>query len=287
MSHLPPPTRCIQSAEQICQDPLSCESQYSRYTPGLSLSICEFIRPAYYSLRSTSIHILNDDTLLNIFYLNLPIDLPVDEDFNHSINDWESYQERRWYKLAHVCQRWRSLILASASYLRHCLFCTYCTPVAQMLAHSPSLPLVIDYFDEDDDVTTEDEEGILLALQHRDRVRSIRLQMPVPSLQILTMAMSDEFGTLECLVITPPTKEDTSLVHPKTFQAPRLRHLLLMIPIGSPLLTTAQAVNLVSLCLGNILQSENFHPNYLLQPLLHIARDTLDSLPLSYSQPRC
>ena len=155
-----------------------------------------------------------------------------------------------------------------------------------MLAHSPPLPLLIDYFDEDDDVTTEDEEGILLALQHRDRVRSIRLQMPVPSLQKPTMAMSDKFGILECLVITPPTKEDTSLVLPKTFQAPRLRHLLLMnfaFPIGSPLLTTAQAVNLFSLCLGDILQSAHFHPNDLLQSLLHTPR--LETLFIDFDSP--
>ncbi|KAH9983228.1 hypothetical protein BJV74DRAFT_952567 [Russula compacta] len=234
----------------------------------------------------TFIHILNDDVLLNIFYLYLPIYLPVDEVIDHIVNDWESHQERRWYKLVHVCRRWRSLILASASHLRLCLLCTYRTPVAEMLAHSPPLPLIIDYFDEDDDVTTEDEEGILLALQHRDRVRSIRFQGPVSYLQEPTMAMDDEFIILECLVIMPPTKEDTSLVLPKTFQAPRLRHLLLMnfvFPLGPPLLTTAQAVNLVSLFLGNILQSAHFHPNDLLQPLLHTPQ--LETLFIDFHSP--
>jgi len=35
-----------------------------------------------------------------------------------------------------------------------------------MLAHSLPLPLAIDYVEEDREITTEDEGGILLALQH-------------------------------------------------------------------------------------------------------------------------
>ena len=42
-----------------------------------------------------------------------------------------------------------------------------------MLAHSPTLPLVIDYFRAltDRDISAEDEEGIILALEQHDRVR--------------------------------------------------------------------------------------------------------------------
>jgi hypothetical protein len=50
-----------------------------------------------------------------------------------------------------------------------------------MLAHSPPLPLVIDY--EGGDITTEDEEAITLALEHRDRVRHIRFNLPALKLQ--------------------------------------------------------------------------------------------------------
>ncbi|KAH9983233.1 hypothetical protein BJV74DRAFT_952571 [Russula compacta] len=234
----------------------------------------------------TSIHILNDDVLLNIFYLYLPISLPVDEDHAYLV-DVQGWHQECWYKLAHICHRWRCLVLASASYLRLSLLCTYRMPVADMLAHSPPLPLIIDYFhDNDHDVTTEDEEQILLALQHSDRVRSIRLLMPVRGLQKPTKAIDNEFAILECLVIMPPTKEITGLVLPKTFQAPHLRHLLLMnfvFPLGSPLLMTSQAVNLVSLSLGDILQSANFHPNDLLQPLLHTPQ--LETLWIDFHTP--
>jgi hypothetical protein len=52
---------------------------------------------------------------------------------------------RWWYRLAHVCQRWRNLILGSASYLGLSLVCTNGAPVENMLAHSPPLPLTVDY----------------------------------------------------------------------------------------------------------------------------------------------
>jgi hypothetical protein len=52
-----------------------------------------------------------------------------------------------------------------------------------MLAHSPPLPLVIDYYD--DDITAEDEKAMILALEQRDRVRRIRFHLPVLKLQKL------------------------------------------------------------------------------------------------------
>jgi hypothetical protein len=67
-------------------------------------------------------------------------------------------------------------MLRSASYLGLCLVCTRGTPVADMLAHSPPLPLIIDHINQDPVTTAEDEEGILLALQHHDRVRRVRLE---------------------------------------------------------------------------------------------------------------
>ena len=107
---------------------------------------------------------------------------------------------RWWYRLAHVCQRWRNLILGSASYLRLSFVCTNGTPVQDMLAHFPPLPLTIDYGDEDG-ITAEDEEGILLALEQRHRVRHLRLVIPVQSLQNLATAIDEEFPVLEYLIL--------------------------------------------------------------------------------------
>jgi hypothetical protein len=135
-----------------------------------------------------------------------------------------------------------------------------------MLAHSPPLPLVIDYYFQGD-INAEDEEGAILALKQRDRVRRVRLQIPVADLQRLIVAMDEEYPILEFLLIALP-KEDSSatLVFPEALQAPHLRHLTLegpSLPIRSRLLTTA--VGLVTLWLHMVHPSTYFHPNTLLQ----------------------
>ena len=212
-----------------------------------------------------SIHILDDDSLLNIFFLYRPVLLDEDEDIRLLVV--RRAREHWWYKFTHVCRRWRHLVLASASHLGLCLICKYGTPVADMLAHSPPLPLIIDYRARD--ITAEDEEeGIILALQHRNRVRRIRLRIPIPSLQKVLLAIDDEFPILEHIYIVPLAKHDMRLILPKTFQAPHLRRLLLSnfaIPIRSPLLTTT--VGLVALSLEWIHPSAYFRPNDLLQRL--------------------
>ena len=68
------------------------------------------------------------------------------------------------------------------------------TPIADMLAHSPPLPLVIDYHQKVSaaaNVTAEDEEGALLAFKQRDRVLRVRLAMPVTNLQKVVAAMGN------------------------------------------------------------------------------------------------
>jgi hypothetical protein len=229
---------------------------------------------------------LDDDSLLNLFRLYRP-DFVDEDETNDDIvllgGNWD--RERWWYKLTQVCRRWRYLILDSATYLGLCLLCTYGTPVADMLAHSPPLPLIVNHFGLDGhNITVEVEEGILLALQHRDRVRRIRLDMPVPNLQRLLLAMDGEFPMLENLVLMPPDKHDVGLVLPKAFQAPHVHHLILVnfdFPIGSALLTTG--VGLVTLFLDYIFPSAYFRPNYFVERLTLMPQ--LEILGLSFHSP--
>jgi hypothetical protein len=156
-----------------------------------------------------------------------------------------------------------------------------------MLAYSPPLPLMIYYIGVtgvDYDLTTEDEEGIMLALQHRDRLRCIRVEMPVPTLEKFLAAMDYEFPILEFLQIIPPMDLENRLILPLTFQAPRLRHLILdrlASPIGSPLL--ASAIALVTLLLPWINPSTYSHPNHVLQMLSHLPG--LEKLQIGLSSP--
>ena len=193
--------------------------------------------------------------------------------------------EHWWYKLAHVCQRWRKLILESSLYLDLSLVCTEGTPVTDMLAHSPPLPLVIDYFNRFYDITAEDEEGTVLALKQRDGVRRIRLWMPPTSVQKLIVAIDEEYPILEYLVIMPRIKDNSTILQfPDTLQAPHLRCLSLIgfaIPTGSRLLTTV--VGLVMLELVMIHPSTYFHPNTLLRWLSSMPQ--LKALVIHFTSP--
>ena len=268
MSYLASFPSSIQYTKAAGRGATSGESQRQRYA-----SFSCFALLAYWSVSliwssplTPSIHILDDDSLLNVFYLYRPFLLGEDGDENGrltgGVEDW--VRGRWWYKLSHVCQRWRRIILGSASHLGLSLVCTHGTPVANMLAHSPPLPLVIDYrLDQDGD-----EEGAILALKQYGRARWIRLVMPVTRLQKLIAAMDDEYPILEYLIIGHVVENRSSiLMLPETLQAPHLCHLALFgffaLPIESRLLTTA--VDLVTLYLIMVRPSTYFHPNTLLQ----------------------
>ena len=228
------------------------------------------------------INFLDDDSLLNIFYHCQPVLLDEVSVRISQGGDWD--RERWWYKLAQVCRRWRALILDSPTHLGLNLLCTYGTPVAEMLARSPCRPLILDY--KDHDITSEEEEGIMLALQHHhDRVRRIRLgPLPFPKLQKIIMAMDKEFPDLDFLHIAPPHKHAAGLELPDTFQAPRLRHLTLMgfsFPIIPPFL--AAVVGLATLSLQNLPPSAYFCPDDLLQQLSSLPQ--LETLTVTFKSP--
>ena len=174
-----------------------------------------------------AINAFSDDLLFKIFSHCRPV--PSDEhedDDNRDLEGRKWANERWWYKLARICRRWRCLVLSSASHLRLRLLCTYGTPVLDMLTYSATLPLIIDYSDEDRGFTAQDEEGIWIALRRRRRVRRIRLWVPAPSLRRLLAAMDGEFPMLENLYLKPLTNDDNDLALPVSFHAPHLRHFV-------------------------------------------------------------
>ena len=225
---------------------------------------------------TTLVHVLDDDSLLIVFSLCRPVILDESEANNvQLIEGGEWARERWWYRLIQVCHRWRSLVLQSAFYLQVSLVCGRGTPVADMLAQSPPVPLIIDHYDNEHlELTPEDEQGIVLALHHRDRVRRVRLLKPIPTLQKLILALDGEYPILEFLIIQhqrfhrPVVEPKTNLKFPDTFRAAHVCQVLLRnfaTPIDSPPLATM--VNLVTLFLSQIPLSAHIHPNSLLQRL--------------------
>ena len=231
------------------------------------------------------VHMLDDDSLLNLFHFCRPAMIDeYESDAGRILQGGIWDREQWWYKLTHVCRRWRCLILASASHLNLRLVCRRGTPVADMLTNSPLLPLIIDHIRPIDSITAEDEAGIMLALQHRDRVRRIRLEMPLWNLQKLIPAMDEEFPMLEYLYIAPPAKYDSWLILPNTFQAPHLRHLILMnfaFSIRSPLVMIS--TGLVTLSLQHTPRSVFSHPSDLLQQLSLMPQ--LETLGITFHSP--
>jgi hypothetical protein len=236
----------------------------------LCLLTCEQSRHRTSNLSHISIHNLDDDSLFHMFYVFRPNIMNVDE---VGVIRWSWLGERWWYKLVQVCRRWRYLILGSASHLHLRLLCTTGTPVADMLAHSLPFPLIINYDERDHSLSAEEEEGMMLALEHHDRVECIYLWLPVPSLQKTIPAIEGVFPALEYLHIGPPAKHNTRLTLPPTFEAPSLRYLELthfVSPIGSSLLSTA--TGLVILALEWIHPSTYPHPTSFLQQFLVIRK---------------
>lgn len=216
----------------------------------------------------TPIHILDNDSLLEIFFLCRPLTWDESESTNDETFDEGGRNcERWWYTFVHVCRRWRYLMLECASHLHLSLVCARGTPVAAMLANSLPFPIIIDHFDQRYGITAGDEQGIILAPHHRDRVRHIRLRNPISLLQKFIIALNGEFPILEDLLIqnrSYPILANMSLNIPKTFRAPHLRHLMLIgfdIPLGSPLNTTMG--NLVTLNLDLIATTLTFSEYYL------------------------
>ena len=212
--------------------------------------------------RRTCIDILDDNSLLNIFYHCRPPLLLEGGDVD-GIGLWDERWGYYywWYKLARVCRRWRRLILMSPFYLGASFVCRPGTPVAAMLAHSPPLPLIIDHIYLDNNISAEDEETTRLALEQCGHVHHICLRIGAPPLMRLLAAIDGPFPVLEYLYICPLTWPDTGCSLPSTFWAPSLRHLMLhdfAFQIGSPL-----PVGLVTLSL-ECNQSANFSLNELL-----------------------
>ena len=121
-----------------------------------------------------------------------------------------------WFKLTHVCRRWRWIIFKSPLGLRLQLHCTYGTPVLKNLECWPPFPLVMNYGGSLflPPPSPQDEDNIMAALKHSDRACSISLTVSSSLLKKLS-TISEPFSELEELVLL--SKHDLQLTLPSAF----------------------------------------------------------------------
>ncbi|KAI9511485.1 hypothetical protein F5148DRAFT_326589 [Russula earlei] len=185
----------------------------------------------------TTIEMLLDEVLLEIF------------DF-YRIANVQSLRGRpwRWKKLVHVCRRWRHVIYASPLRLDLQLSCSYGTPVRTLLGCWPPLPLAIQYggLPGRKPPALEDEDDIIAALQHPERIWKIELTVTNSLSGKLESLLQKPFPILSHLEIS---QDNTGWVLPSVFlgrSTPRLA-VIYLYEIAFPALTTLHlSVNAVT-----------------------------------------
>ena len=173
-----------------------------------------------------------------------------------------------WFKLVHVCRKWRRIVLASPSRLDLSLVLIKHNPGKMQTVYTPRLPPIpirIDYDHSFRTMTNKDIDRVVAALRQRDRrVRGIVFKggdLQQQQLEKVFKAMKRPFPSLERLEIYRSSLDDRKLQIPPTFlrgSAPRLRRLKLF-PVSfksiSQLLSSATVLVELSLSIDTIFGS--------------------------------
>jgi hypothetical protein len=173
-----------------------------------------------------AIETLSDDVLLEIF--DLCLDKFEDEDIDPWYDMGDEEDERHsydaWYALAHVCQSWRYVVFASPRRLKLRLHCSR-RRVREMLGVWPAFPIVV----WDIASFISDEDNIIAALEHRDRVCEIKLgHLTGLQLEKLVPLMQESFPALTKLQIGSYSlaRDKPALVLPDSFLGGSAPHLV-------------------------------------------------------------
>ena len=242
----------------------------------------------------TSINILPDDVLLLIFHFDRvtyfeDVDRMIDDSSNQGPRIPVSDRDIRlwrlpwgWRRLAHVCQRWRSVVFASPNFLDLKLVCGPWTRVG-LTGIWPSLPIIVRNMY---DLRMPKDYDFDAAIVHRNRVCDINLfHLSSSQLLRLASAMQDHFPALIHLKLDFDIYDGTPApALPDGFSAPRLQTLILRyIPFPTLPKLLLSATDLVKLILVGIPQTGYFTPEALVTGLTVSAN--LKSLVIGFTSP--
>lgn len=188
-----------------------------------------------------------------------------------------SYLPWKWHTLAHVCRTWRDIIFSSSRRLNLELLCTNGTPVRKNLGHFPALPIVIQ-----PSVHTKesDEDNIIAALEHPDRVRNVQLTVSCSLLEKLATVMREPFPVLTDLFlelgIRLESQNERTPVLPDAFLGgctPRLQKIrLIRIPFPAAPVLLSSARDLVDVDLRDIPNTGYISPEEMVASLATLPR---------------
>jgi hypothetical protein len=194
--------------------------------------------------------VLPDDVLLKIFDLS-------GMDYKYSLQfAW------KWYFLVHVCQRWRQIVFASPHRLNLRILCTYRTHVRKNLDIWPAFPIIVDYGDLKS-IVPYDEDDLLAALEHPDRVCSVNLRTTPPQLEQMVRIMQEPFPVLTDLNIILYDAENFPALPPDFLggSTPSLQSIHLCgIPFPALPRLLVSASNLFFLTVDNLTRTGYFSP---------------------------
>ena len=220
----------------------------------------------------TYIHVLNDDTLLQMFS---HYRLKHEDNWNFRL---------AWRKLVHVCRRWRYLVFNLVSHLDICLLLANDSPSLETLSHLPPLPMVIRFLDNTETMERKFVDNIHSGLRRNDHLCQIVLRAPSLQLRIWLEPMDGLYPRLGDLSLFSTTIEETNLTLPETLQAPYLRRLSLHgIGLSTGSLLVSSAITLSTLSLTNIGASCYFPPRHLVTQLQGLPH--LEELSIGFAIP--
>ena len=150
-------------------------------------------------------------------------DVALLEIFDFYVSD-EDASTATWYKLVHVCQKWRNVVFGSPRRLDLRLACSTKSPVRKTLDVWPPLPIAINVVRFD--VCVMDD--IVAALEPNDRICQVDLDIPSSQgkdWEEVLAAMQQPFPALTHLDIAFPWKYSMVAALPASFLGGSTPHL--------------------------------------------------------------
>ena len=195
-------------------------------------------------------------------------------------NQANSTYDIKEQELVYVCRRWRQIIFESPRRLGLRVRCMYGTLVQKdiLICQWPSIPIAIDYCSALIDTSPNDEENIIAALEHSDRVGYLGLHLTASLLGKLAKFIQKPFPTLTHLTLMSFGEQP---ILPAEFlggSAPCLQQITLS-SISFPALPTllSSARDLVTLNLCEIPPTDYVSPEALVVYLAALPRlETFD-----------